>query len=390
MPGFLIPQTSASPLTITDVFVVNSEAAMLALSSAQTGDVAIRTDINKTFILSDYNYGTLSSWKEVLAPLDAVSSVDGQTGSVSLSNTYQAKDGDLTALAALSGTGFVKRTGADTYTLDTNTYLTANQTITVSGDLSGSGTTSLNLTLGNSGVAANTYGSSTAIPVITVDAKGRITSASTSTVQGLPSQTGNSGKYLTTDGTNASWATINLSAYALTSGTLSQFASTTSSQLAGVISDETGSGSLVFATSPTISTPIILSPEERCNIVASAATGTIGIDVLTSTVWYYSSNASANHTINIRGNSGTTLNSILSTGDSITVVWLINNGTTAYYPTTIQIDGSSITPNWINGSAPPTAAQANQTAGLDAFTFTIIKTAATPTYRVLGAWSQYR
>lgn len=390
MPGFLIPQTSASPLTITDVYVVASEAAMLALSAAQIGDVAIRTDLNKTFILSVSDPTTLSNWKEILAPLDAVTSVDGQTGSVSLSNTYQAKDGDLTALAALSGTGFVKRTGTDTYTLDTNTYLTANQTITVSGDLSGSGTTSLNLTLGNSGVAANTYGSSTAIPVITVDAKGRLTSVTTSSVEGLPSQSGNSGKYLTTNGTTASWGVINLSSYALTSGNLSQFSSTTSSQLAGVISDETGSGSLVFSNAPTISSPTLLGPEERCNVVASPATGTINIDALTSTVWYYTSDASANHTINIRGNSGSTLNSILATGDSITVVWMINNGTTAFYPTTIQIDTAAITPNWLNGSRPPAASQANQTAGLDVFTFTIIKTTATPTYRVLGAWSQYR
>ena len=208
MPGFLIPQTSASPLTITDVYVVASEAAMLALSAAQIGDVAIRTDLNKTFILSVSDPTTLSNWKEILAPLDAVTSVDGQTGSVSLSNTYQAKDGDLTALAALSGTGFVKRTCTDTYSLDTNTYLTGNQSITISGDATGSGTTAISLTLANSGVSANTYGSSTAIPVITVNAKGLVTGVTTSTVQGLPSQSGNAGKYLTTDGTNASWSVV--------------------------------------------------------------------------------------------------------------------------------------------------------------------------------------
>lgn len=208
MPGFLIPQTSASPLTITDVFVVNSEAAMLALSTAQVGDVAIRTDQNKSYILSSSAPGTLSNWKELLTPPDAVSSVDGQTGSVSLSNTYQAKDGDLTALAALSGTGFIRRTGTDTYSLDTNTYLTGNQSISLSGDATGSGTTGITVTLANSGVSANTYGSSTAIPVITVNAKGLITGVTTSTVQGLPNQSGNAGRYLTTNGTAASWAEV--------------------------------------------------------------------------------------------------------------------------------------------------------------------------------------
>lgn len=90
MPGFLIPQTSATPLTITDVYTAASEAAMLGLTAAQTGDVVIRTDINKSFILSDNNYSTLSSWKELLTPPDAVTSVDGLTGVVSLSSNYES------------------------------------------------------------------------------------------------------------------------------------------------------------------------------------------------------------------------------------------------------------------------------------------------------------
>ena len=78
-----------------------------------------------------------------------------------------------------SDTGFVKRTGSETYDIDASTFLTANQTITASGDATGSGTTSLALTLATSGVSAGSYGSSSAIPVITFDAKGRATSAST-------------------------------------------------------------------------------------------------------------------------------------------------------------------------------------------------------------------
>ena len=80
-----------------------------------------------------------------------------------------------------SDTGFVKRTGSETYDIDTSTFLTANQTITASGDATGSGTTSLALTLAASGVSAASYGSASAIPVITFDAKGRATSASTAT-----------------------------------------------------------------------------------------------------------------------------------------------------------------------------------------------------------------
>jgi hypothetical protein len=61
-------------------------------------------------------------------------------------------------------------------------------------------------------------------------------------------------------GTNTGWGVAGGSGDALTSNTLAQFAATTSLQLKGVISDETGSGSLVFATSPTLVTPILGTP----------------------------------------------------------------------------------------------------------------------------------
>lgn len=95
--------------------------------------------------------------------------------------TYQPLDADLTAIAGLAGTsGLLKKTAADTWTLDTATYLTSNQTITLSGDATGSGTTAITVTLANSGVSAGTYNNSaTAVTPITVDAKGRITATGT-------------------------------------------------------------------------------------------------------------------------------------------------------------------------------------------------------------------
>ena len=162
-----------------------------------------------------------------------------------------------------------------------------------------------------------------------------------------------------------------------------------SANLASAITDETGSGSLVFGTSPSITTPtlnqpVIVSPEERLNIVASAATGTINIDALTAGTWYYTSNASANHTLNFRGNGSNTLNSILTTGDSITLVWLNTNGATAYYPNTIQIDGSNITPKWQGGTAP----SAGNASSVDAYVFNIIKTASA-TFTVLASQTKF-
>ena len=88
----------------------------------------------------------------------------------------QPLDADLTAIAALAGTsGFLKTNGAGTWTVDSNSYLTGNQSVTLSGDASGSGATSITVTLANSGVTAGTYRS------VTVDAKGRVTAGTNPT-----------------------------------------------------------------------------------------------------------------------------------------------------------------------------------------------------------------
>lgn len=79
--GGKLPDAILPALAITDVFTAESETAMLALS-AQKGDVCIRTDLNKSFILGADNPATASSWKELLTPTDAVSSVNGETGAV--------------------------------------------------------------------------------------------------------------------------------------------------------------------------------------------------------------------------------------------------------------------------------------------------------------------
>ena len=143
-------------------------------------------------------------------------------------------------------------------------------------------------------------------------------------------------------------------------------------------------------TSPTINTAtvsnsIVVAPEERTTVSATAATGTINFDALTQGVLYYTTNSSANWTLNVRGNSSTTLNSILAVGDSITVVFLATNGSTAYYPTAYQIDGSSVTPKWQGGSAP----SSGNASSIDAYSLTIIKTAATPTYTVFASQTKF-
>jgi len=139
-------------------------------------------------------------------------------------------------------------------------------------------------------------------------------------------------------------------------------------------------------TSPAVNGAVLKETEETWNVSATAATGTVNMDVVTASAWLYTSNASANWTFNFRGDSGTTLASLLATNDSITVAFAVTQGTTAYYPTAFQIDGTSVTPKWLGGTAPA----AGNASSVDLYTFTIIKTAATPTYTVLASQSQFK
>jgi len=123
---------------------------------------------------------------------------------------------------------------------------------------------------------------------------------------------------------------------------------------------------------------------EKVNTSATAATGTINFDVIDGAVQNFSSNASANWTLNIRGNSSVTLDTLMDTGESMTIAHIVPQGATAYYANVVQIDGSTVTPVWQGGSAP---SGGNATSS-DVYTFTAIKTAAN-TYTVLGSQTQF-
>jgi hypothetical protein len=137
-------------------------------------------------------------------------------------------------------------------------------------------------------------------------------------------------------------------------------------------------------TSPVLNTPILKSPEERLTVSATAATGTVNYDVLTQGVLYYTTNASGNWTLNVRGDGSNTLNSVLATGDSITIVFLATQGSTAYYSNAFTIDGTSVTPKYITG----TAFSAGNASSIDSYVYTIIKTGSA-TYTVLASQTKF-
>jgi len=260
-----------SDAVIPDLAVVQylgtaaNQTAMLALkdpadgvSAPQSGDWCIRSDDSKVYVVTGSS-AAAGGWTALGYPTAPVLSVNGYTGTVSLTKSdvqlsnvsndaqlkiasnlsdlnnagtartnlgvaigtnVQAWDADLDAIAALSGTsGFAKKTATNTWALDTSTYLTGNQSISVTGAATGSGTTAIALTLADSGATAGTYRS------VTVTGKG-----------------------LVTGGTNPT----TFSGYGI---------SDTSANLAASLTDETGSGSAVFATSPTLVTPILGTPQ---------------------------------------------------------------------------------------------------------------------------------
>lgn len=118
---------------------------------------------------------------------------------------------------------------------------------------------------------------------------------------------------------------------------------------------------------------------EFVTIDAGGAANTINYDVNTQQVLLYQGNATANVTLNLRGNSTVTLDTVMGTNSSITVAFGMTSNATAYYVNLVQIDGSNVTPKWQGGA--PTAGTANST---ELYVINAVKTAAN-TYTVFGS-----
>ena len=149
-------------------------------------------------------------------------------------------------------------------------------------------------------------------------------------------------------------------------------------------STNTFTATQTFSGSASALAVVLNDAAEVCTVSATAATGTINYDVTTQSVLYYTSNASANWTVNFRASSGTSLNTAMSTGQSVTVAFLVTQGGTAYYNNVVQVDGSSVTPKWQGGTAPT----AGNASSIDVYSYTIIKTGSA-TFTVLASQTKF-
>ena len=241
------------------------------------------------------------------------------------------------------------------------------------------GGTNANLTAVAGGAV---YSSGSALGITAAGTSGQVLTSNGSsapTFQTLPA----TGVTLTDDTTTNS--TRYLLFTSATSGTITT-ENTSSTKLS--YNPSTGLLSLISATFAGTTSGYCLKTAniaEITTVSATAATGTINYDVTTQSVLYYTTNASANWTVNFRGLSGTSLNTLMATNDSISVTFMVTQGATAYYNNALTIDGTSVTPKWQGGTAPTSG----NASGIDVYNYVITKTASA-TYTVLASLSQFK
>lgn len=184
-------------------------------------------------------------------------------------------------------------------------------------------------------------------------------------------------------------SSVNLSTMPI-SGTVAQFnAALSDNDFATVSGNEVLTNKIINNSIQNYST--FRSPKELVVVDRTAPTGTINYDILSQSAVYYTTNAAANFIVNFRGNSTTTLNSVLNSGEMLTVVLMNTNGAVAYFTggaaTLPLIDGTStgVTMRWSGGSAP-TSGNAN---AVDIYTFSILKTSVVPEYTIFASVGRF-
>jgi hypothetical protein len=149
-------------------------------------------------------------------------------------------------------------------------------------------------------------------------------------------------------------------------------------------SSNTFTGTQTFSGTSTTLAAILTNAAEKTTISSTAATGTIAYYTATQSVMYYTTNASANWTLNLRHSVGTTLNTAMVVGQTITVTFMVTNGASAFYNNVVQVDGTTVTPKWQGGTAP----SSGNVSSIDVYTYAIIKT-ADATFTVLATVTKF-
>jgi hypothetical protein len=295
-----------------------------------------------------------------------------------------------------NGSGLTSLTGANvTGTVANASYAVTSGSATTAGYAVTAGSTTFAENSNVANIANSVSGSNVSGPVPQSNYANIANSVSGSNVSGSVSQANYANIANSVSGSNvsgsvsqANYANIaNSVAGANVSGNV---ANANYANYAGTVVNSTQSNitSLGTLTDLTVGGNVILQRAfEKVTTNATGSTGTVNFDVITQSIILKTANATANFTLNVRGNSTVTLDTLLPTNDSLTVAYVNPVGTTAYYANIIQIDGTTITPSYVNGVTPADTTRLSNAK--QSYTYTIIKTAAN-TYTVLGSYTEYK
>jgi len=391
-------------------------------SSAGTWDLHFSVPSNTQWSTNTFQYpGTITqaTWNGVgIGTYYGGTGLSGSTPFTSGGAVYASSSSALTTgtLPVASGgtgattlTGYLIGNGTSAVTASTtiptsalsgtisNTQL-ANSSVTVNGtaiSLGGSGTVTaaagtltgitLNSTVtGSSLTSVGTITSGTWNGTTIAIANGGTGQTSKSAAFNALSPITATGDLIIGNGTNsATNLAIGANTYVLTSnGTTASWAAPTGG--ASLSANNTWTGTQTFSGTSSVLAATFANMAENITVSATAATGTINLYTATQSILYYTTNATGNFTINVAHSSGTTLNTAMATGTAITVVFMNTNGTTAYYCSAMNIDGTAQTVKWLGNIAPA----AGNPSLIDFYTFTIIKTGSA-TYTVFGSMTTY-
>jgi hypothetical protein len=328
---------------------------------------------------------------------------NGGTGQTTASTAFNALSPLTTAGDTLyggtSGAGTRLAIGTAGQVLTVNSGATAPQWSTPT---TGTVTSVSALTLGTTGTdLSSTVATGTTTPVITLNVptasasnRGVLSSADWTTFNGKGTGSVTSASVVSANGFAGTVATATTTPAITIStsitGVLKGNATAISAATAGTDYVAPGTATTFTATqtfngSSSVLAAVFANAAETTTVSATAATGTINYDVTTQSVLYYTTNASANFTVNFRGSSGTSLNTAMATGQTVTVVFLNTNGATAYYNNAVTIDGSAVTPKYQGG----TAWTSGNASAIDAYSYTIIKTGSAA-FTVLTSQTQFK
>jgi hypothetical protein len=403
--GTLTGSTLASGVTASSLTSVGTLAnltvtnpitgSVTGSSGSTTGNAATATALQTARTIN----GTSFNGTADITVTAAAGTLTGSTLASGVTASSLTSVGTLSSLAvsgttALNGQTYTWPSGGGTtgQVLSTNGSGTLSWA-TVSG---GGGTTTNSLTAGTyltggsfNGSAAVTFAvdatsANTVSKVVARDSSGNFSAGTiTATLSGAAPAGSLSGSTLASGVTASSLTSVGTLTSLAVTGDLTVDTST-------LKVDSTNNRVGVVTASPShplhvVGTTYLQQVIERATVSATAATGTIAYDALTQAVLFYTSNASANWTLNLRGSGTVSMNTLLAVGDSMTLTFMVTQGSTAYYPTVHQIDGTTATVRWQGGTAPT----AGNASSIDIYTYTVIKTAATPTYTLLGSQTRF-